>query len=334
MEAKLYQKLENESIKCFLCPHECIIQSGKRGICRVRSNVKGILMAESFQLYSAIHFDPIEKKPLYHFYPGREILSVGSVGCNLRCEWCQNCDISQNGINDGKGLVTISPERLCEMALDYANNIGIAYTYNEPSISYESIILTADLFKEKGLKNIMVTNGYFGIQAREEYIQLMDAFNVDVKAFSDIILKKYTGSTLQPVLDTIKKAKIAGKHVELTYLVIPEINDDEKQFSDFIRWILNETGKETVLHISKYFPRFKMIKPPTQTEKLNLLAQFAGENLDFVYLGNTNSDEYCHTKCPKCNLTLLTRAGYRTEKNRDCKQGVCPNCKTKIFVDD
>ncbi len=334
MEAKYYQSLPDGKVRCTLCPHECIIKPGKSGICRIRHNSNGVLIAESYQLYSALHFDPVEKKPLYHFYPGKEILSLGSVGCNLHCNWCQNYDISQKGVENDDKLTHMLPETLVKMARIQKNSIGIAYTYNEPSISIESVIETARLCKENGLKNVMVTNGYIGEQAMTDYLELIDAFNIDVKAFREDIYQKYTGSKLEHVLKNIILAKKAGKHVELTYLVVTDINDKLEQFIELVNWIANETGKDTVLHISRYFPRYKLDNAPTSAIKLQLLAEKALETLDFVYLGNIYSGEFSNTRCPTCKSTLVTRKGYSVTINDDCKSGICPECKTKIFIDD
>jgi pyruvate formate lyase activating enzyme len=334
MEAMYYQTLPSQTVKCLLCPQECVIQKGRRGLCNIRFNSEGTLIAETHQLYSAIYFDPIEKKPLYHFYPGKEILSLGSVGCNMHCYWCQNCEISQHGVEDSRILTQITPEKIVELALSKKKNIGIAFTYNEPSISIENVVEIAELGKTNNLKNVMVTNGFIGQKAMENYISLMDAFNIDIKAFNDDIYKKYTGAKLIPVLDTIKMAVKANRHVELTYLVVTGINDTKEQFDELIKWIVNETGRDTVLHLSRYFPKYKMNNPSTPSDTLHSLARKAKEMLSFVYLGNIDTEEFSHTFCPKCKIVLISRKGYFVLIHDKLKKGICAKCGTKILVDN
>jgi pyruvate formate lyase activating enzyme len=334
MEAQYYEKMGSQVVRCFLCPHRCVIQPGRRGLCRIRFNSGGTLIAESFGLYSAIHFDPVEKKPLYHFYPGSEILSLGSVGCNMRCYWCQNCEISQSGIGEDVRLNHADPEKIIELAVTHNNNIGIAYTYNEPSISIENILDVAQKVRQKGMKNVMVTNGFIGEKPLEALIELIDSMNIDLKAFDNSTYRKYTGSGLEPVLTTIKKVVMAGLHVELTHLVVTGINDDTDQFRAMTDWIANECGKNTVLHISRYFPRYKMDNPPTSAAKLTEFAEIASEKLNYVYLGNLASDRFNNTLCPECHAEIITRNGDTSKITGSISQGKCSNCNTKIFVND
>ncbi len=289
-EASFYTS-ENGLISCNLCPHNCTIHDGKRGICRVRKNENGRLISESYGQICSMNFDPIEKKPLYHFFPGRIIFSAGSLGCNLHCKFCQNWEISQSGIEDFGNLRMASPPELINKALSRNNNIGIAYTYNEPTVWFEFMLETAKLAQKEGLKNVMVTNGFINQEPLEELFPYMDAFSVDLKAFNEEFYKTITASRLEPVLAALKMIRKSGRHLEITNLVITGTNDDEKEFTEMVNWIATELGRETVFHISRYFPMFKMDKETTSHEKLKNLYDIAREKLDYVYLGNLRTNE-------------------------------------------
>lgn len=333
MEAAFYKKLEGDKVQCFLCPHKCIVHSGKRGLCRVRFNNGGILIAETYQNYSAISFDPIEKKPLYHFHPGKEILSLGSVGCNMRCEWCQNCGISQTGIAGNTQLKNLSAEKVVQMAKQNPDSIGIAFTYNEPAISVESVIETAKISHNNGLKNVLVSNGYISESALKEYLSVFDAFNIDVKAFDQLIHKQFTTADLKPVLNSLRSIKDQGKHLEITYLLIPGVNDDFRRFGEFIDWITNNLGAETVLHLSRYFPRHKLMTRATPKYLLEEYAGIATERLSYVFVGNYSLDKYSHTVCPNCSCEVINRIGYTIQLNGESSSnGCCPECGRKIFI--
>lgn len=289
-EASFYTS-ENGLISCNLCPHNCTIHDGKRGICRVRKNENGRLISESYGQICSMNFDPIEKKPLYHFFPGRIIFSAGSLGCNLHCKFCQNWEISQTGIEEFGNLRMASPPELINKALSRNNNIGIAYTYNEPTVWFEFMLETAKLAQKEGLKNVMVTNGFINQEPLEELFPYMDAFSVDLKAFNEEFYKTITASRLEPVLAALKMIRKSGRHLEITNLVITGTNDDEKEFTEMVNWIATELGRETVFHISRYFPMFKMDKETTSHEKLKNLYDIAREKLDYVYLGNLRTNE-------------------------------------------
>lgn len=332
MIASFFKVLNDQNVQCQVCPHECIIQNGKSGICRIRKNVEGELIADTYRKYSAISFDPIEKKPLYHFFPGKDILSVGSIGCNLTCKWCQNCEISQAGTNDPINLTEFSPEDLLRIAKDRPANIGIAFTYNEPLINVETNLETARLFKKSNFQTVLVTNGFFSQNILAEYLKVIDAFNVDIKAFDDNTYRKYTSATLQPVLEGMKEIKLKRKHLELTYLVVPEVNDDLKQFCKLCSWIAQNIGDETVLHISRYYPRFKMNQNPTPEQVIIDFADVAEDYLKYVYVGNIQLKSYNHTKCPDCQIDIVNRYGYMIRVHETAKDGNCPKCKRKIFI--
>lgn len=332
MEAKYYTSLEGKKVKCVLCPHNCLIDSEKSGICKVRRNYDGRLLSENYELVSSLGFDPIEKKPLYHFYPGAEILSVGSLGCNLQCQFCQNWQISQTSVKDfERGAEKITVHEIINIAQSKVGNAGIAYTYNEPIIFYEFMIDIAKKAKVHQLKNVMVTNGFINPEPLKELHQYIDAYSVDLKAFNEDFFVKYTKSKLAPVLDTLISIAEAGKHLEITNLVIPGLNDNSEEFVGMVKWIQENLGKKTVLHISRYYPTFKLNVQQTSVEKMLELNKIAKEYLDFVYLGNVLLEEGNNSFCPNCGELLIKRSGYMTQKRSVNNQGDCLKCGANVF---
>jgi len=332
-EALFYEQ-GPEHIICKLCPHNCRIKEGKSGSCRVRKNVNGTLISENYGQICSLSFDPIEKKPLYHFFPGRSILSVGSVGCNLHCKFCQNWEISQSGVSESIRLQAASPEEIVEIALQKENNIGIAYTYNEPIVWYEYMLDIAKLAQKNNLKNAMVTNGFINPEPLELLIPLMDAFSVDLKAFTENFYSKLTSSSLAPVIETLKTIKKSGKLLEITNLVITENNDNESDFREMIRWIAEELGKDTVLHLSRYFPVYKMNQSATSERTLDTFYSIASSVLDFVYLGNIRTGKGQNTQCPQCHSLLIERMGYSTNITGLDTTGKCNSCGISILDKD
>ena len=330
-KAVFFEQLEQKKVKCNLCPHQCQIDDGKSGICLVRKNVGGNLFSENYEKLSAISFDPIEKKPLYHFYPGHKILSIGSVGCNLKCKFCQNYEISQTAIDGYAFLKSYTSDEVVQMALGNCKNIGLAYTYNEPVIWYEFVIETARQAKQKGLKNVLVSNGYINPEPLKGMLKYIDAFSIDLKGFTEEFYKTLTSSSLAPVLRTIKQIKKAGKHIELTNLVITGLNDDEANFEEMIQWIANECGSDTVLHISRYFPMFKIKNLPTRESKLESLYAIANRKLKYVYLGNIKTEEAQNTFCPDCNELLISRSAYNTKIEQLSESGNCSTCGHQVL---
>lgn len=332
MEARYYSRLQEHKVKCELCPHNCIIDEGKYGICKVRRNDSGTLDARNFEIVSSMGFDPIEKKPLYHYYPGSEILSVGSLGCNLQCEFCQNWQISQTSVSDfERGAEKISVNEIIHVAQSRERNIGIAYTYNEPIIFYEFMLEIAKNAKEQGLKNVMVTNGFINQKPLSELHQYIDAYSVDLKAFNNDFFVKYTKSKLAPVLETLVSIAKADKYLEITTLVIPGLNDNSAEFERMVKWIQENVGKETVLHISRYYPTYKLNVQQTSVDKMLELNSIAKEYLDYVYLGNVLLEDGNNTFCPNCGELLIKRTGYMTQKRSVNNQGDCLKCGTNVF---
>ena len=329
-EALFYEKLTNNKVKCTLCPHNCIIDDGKRGICRVRINKNGILYSEVYDKISSINNDPIEKKPLYHFFPGRDILSVGSVGCNLQCKFCQNWEISQTSVSDYHYIRNFNADEIVQLVLRGKNNIGIAYTYNEPIVWFEFMLEIAKIAKKKNLKNVMVTNAYINREPLEIILPYIDAYSIDLKSFADDFYKKITLSDLQPVKDNIKFLSKNNKHIELTNLVIPTLNDDVEIFEDMVKWIADELGKNTVFHISRYFPTYKLKIEPTPVDKLLELFEIAKKHLNYVYLGNVSISDGENTICDNCGKTVITRQRYFVQTDGIDKDGKCKYCEKKI----
>lgn len=283
IKAQYYVKLEDGTVSCTLCPHNCHIPEGKNGICGVRINKDGNLYAESYGHISSIALDPIEKKPLYHFYPGSRILSVGSYGCNFRCSYCQNYSISM----EKPDTVYVPPESLVYKAYDLksAGNIGLAYTYNEPFISFEYVLDCCKLAREKKLKNVLVTNGYVEEPPLREILPFVDAMNIDLKSFNDGFYRKICGGHAEHVKRTIEISS-GVCHVEVTCLVIPGLNDSEEEI-DALSTFLSGISPEIPLHLTRFFPRYKMTdKEPTPTETLKRLSAIARTKLKHVYLGN------------------------------------------------
>lgn len=325
-EALFYTKLENETIRCDLCPWNCILKSGQTGVCKVRSNENGKLFTHVYNKVAALGIDPIEKKPLYHFHPGKNILSIGEVGCNLHCTFCQNHRISQCFASEFTGFNEISPEEIVNEAIKTYHNIGIAYTYNEPFTFYEFLLDTARLAHKNGLMNVVVSNGYINPEPMQKLLPFIDAFNIDLKAFSEEFYKKQTKGKLEPVLETLKIIAKSKTHLEITNLVIPGLNDDVDEFKMMVRWISTELGREIPLHLSRYFPQYEMKLAPTSVETLEQLYAIAKSHLSHVYTGNVSDGKRSATYCIHCGNVLISRNRYHTTANGIDKRGHCKTC--------
>lgn len=301
-QASYFHSLPGGKVVCTLCPQACLLQEGKTGLCRGRYVKKGKIYSSNYGRVSSLALDPIEKKPLYHFYPGSLILSVGTIGCNLACKFCQNWQIAHEEAETEE----ISPEDLVSLAIRYQpeGNIGIAYTYSEPLVWYDYILDTARLGREKGLKNILVTNGYINPKPLEELIPYIDGVNLDIKG-SDSFYENNCGARLEPVLNTA--SKLVGRvHLEVTNLLIPGENDREEEIVDLIRF-LAELDKKIPLHFSRYFPQYRMTTSSTPMSKLEKAYTLAKEELYYVYLGNISDYRYSRTHCPECGELWVDR---------------------------
>lgn len=288
MECAFYDKEEGGVCRCRLCPRRCRILPSQRGWCRTRWNDHGTLKALTYGLVTSAALDPIEKKPLAYFHPGAVILSLGNWGCNMNCAFCQNFEISQKEPESRK----VSPKDVLRLAraLTTEGNIGVAWTYNEPALSFEFIRDTAPLIKEAGLVNVMVSNGFISKEALEALLPLIDAWNIDLKGWHPDFYKTICGAARNPVLETIQRAHEMS-HVELTNLVIPKENDDPQCFEDMVRWI-GSLSPAIPLHITRFFPRWRMTnRPPTPVSTLVSLGEIARKYLNHVKIGNVSDRE-------------------------------------------
>ncbi len=335
-EALFYKKQKNNSVSCCLCPHNCLIKTGQSGYCGVRENIRGQLYAMTNGLIAAAASDPVEKKPLYHFYPGETAFSLGGYGCNLKCRHCQNHEISQK--RDEKSfshLYQLTPEQIIDRALENKCRI-IAWTYNEPTIWYEYILETSKLAAEKGLKTILITNGVINKTALEKLLPYIDAYRLDIKGFSDDFYKELTGFPyLQTVLTSGKTAFNMGCHVEIVTNIIPGLNNDKNQIKGISNWICEELDKSVPWHITAYFPANKMNLKAASIEILQqaaLIGKSAG--VEHIYLGNVYSAEEGKTVCANCGKTLIIRFGFSL-KNNLTNRGKCPEChyRLKMYTD-
>jgi pyruvate formate lyase activating enzyme len=328
MKTALYwARVDEERIRCELCPHACVLREGQVGRCRVRGAQDGELKSLGYGVLSSAAVDPIEKKPLYHFCPGADIFSIGGWGCNLACTFCQNWTISQRFEGGDRGH---TPEQVVRRAAD-CGSIGIAYTYNEPLVSYEFVLDCARLARDAGLANVLVTNGHLQPRPAAEMLPLIDALNIDVKSMEETFYAEHCGGHLAPVLAFAEQARGAGSHVEITHLVIPGLNDTEDGIERLTEWVAASLGKGTPLHLSAYRPQYKMDLPPTPTGLLERLHALAAPRLPYVYLGNVYTTIGSDTICPGCGTTLIARRGYRTEIP-GIRDGSCSTCSRQVDI--
>lgn len=329
-EAKFWKTLNSKKVQCVLCLHKCKIDEGKTGICEVRKNEGGKLYSLIYGSCSSMAVDPIEKKPFYHFHPGTNAFSVGTVGCNFKCKHCQNYGIS-TAKPDHSHLRDITSESVIEHVKN--NNCqGIAWTYNEPTIWYEFSLDSSKLAKKHGLYTCYVTNGYIGEEPLKEISPYLDAMNVDVKAFTDDFYKNICKASLEPVLNTCELAKELKIHLELTYLVIPGYNDSLDEIKKFCNWVAEKLGNNVPIHFSRFHPDHNMTDvkatPIDTLLKIYDVAKNAG--LLFPYLGNVPHGDYENTICPKCENVCIKRHGFSTDL-KGITNGKCTNCGTKVI---
>jgi pyruvate formate lyase activating enzyme len=329
-QAVLWEKLEEDKVRCALCAHRCLIGEGKRGLCGVRENRGGILYSLVFGRAIATHVDPIEKKPLFHFLPGSRSFSVATVGCNLSCRHCQNADISQMPRESGAIMGTeIAPERLVLEAKKH-DCASIAYTYTEPTVFFEYACETAKLAKEKGIRNVFVTNGYMTAEALNLIQPYLDAANVDLKSFRDDFYRKICGARLQPVLDSIVKLKEMGVWLEVTTLVIPEHNDSGKELQEIAQFLV---GVDPAIpwHVSAFYPTYRLTSvgrtPVPTLRRAREIGLAAG--LRYVYTGNVPGDNGENTYCHHCGRRIIQRLGY-TLGEVNLREGKCAFCGTPV----
>jgi pyruvate formate lyase activating enzyme len=320
-----YWQKEGSQIRCNLCPHHCLLSKGKKGICSVRLNEAGTLKTENFGEITAMHVDPVEKKPLYHFKPGKRILSVGTYGCNLSCDFCQNYSIAHYRSKSE----FLPPDQLAASCTVPDNNIGIAFTYNEPVVWFEYILETAKILKKAypDLSIVLVTNGYIEAAPLEELLPYVDAMNIDLKSMQQRYYHRICGGSLQPVLRTIEMS-YTRCHIEVTTLLVNGLNDTEEEIEEIAAFISN-LDKNIPLHISRYFPAYKMSRPATDIEVIKRAAVIAKKHLHYVYLGNmpgVDNSTYCH----KCGKQLIYRAGYSVRML--IERAECPACNISLPI--
>lgn len=329
-EALLYEKVLPDKVSCYLCAHRCLIKEGNRGICGARENQGGSLYSLIYGKAIACHIDPIEKKPLFHFLPGSTSLSVATAGCNFRCSFCQNWQISQAS----KGSLKIPGEEISPQELVKAAKRNgcqsISYTYTEPTIFFEYAYDTAKLARAEGLFNNFVTNGFMTKEALKTISPYLDAANVDLKSFREDFYKKLCGASLEPVLDSIRLMKGLNIWIEVTTLLVPGQNDSEEELREIAKFIAS-CGKEIPWHISRFHPDYKMTDgystPIGTIKKAREIGLDAG--LRYVYPGNIPGEEGESTFCYQCGQRLIARYGFSILENR-VKEGRCPECAVKI----
>lgn len=327
--ARFWETREDNSVECGLCRHFCLISEGDTGLCGVRENQHDELYSLNYGKLISANPDPIEKKPLFHFLPGSSSYSIAATGCNLRCQWCQNWSISQTSARNHPNRFEFVPAQAVISAAMRLGCKSIAYTYTEPTVFYEYAKDVSLLARQNNLKNIWVSNGYMSAEMLAEYLPLLDAANIDLKAFDDQVYRKYTGARLQPVLDNCVALKKAGVWLEVTTLLVPGINDDAEQILGLAEFIHNHLGSETPWHVSRYFPQEQFSKiAPTDPKTIQRALEVGSRvGLRYVYAGNLRMGE--DTRCPDCGALLLARNSVWLMSNQ-LQNGHCPKCGKAI----
>lgn len=331
MESRFF-KVEENGVRCTICPHLCVIGEGKRGLCRTKENQGGKIISLTYGEISALAVDPIEKKPLAHFLPGSTSLSISSIGCNFACPWCQNSGLSM-GVIDDVQTKFMHPEEVVQVAITQECE-SIAYTYNEPLINLNYVEDTARFAHDSDIKNVLVTNGFVHIPSLLEMVDVIDAANVDWKGWNKEFYKKHCNGDLDQVVDATKTMHRNGVHIEVTFLIIPDTNDDEDEIRDMTQYIHDNLGPDTPLHLSRFFPHYKFKHlPPTPIETLIKAREIAiEEGLHYVYVGNVRNTGYEDTICPNCGEHVVKRRGYTITKWGLNKQNQCSKCGEPIPI--
>jgi pyruvate formate lyase activating enzyme len=319
------------AVTCEICPHGCVIPEGAAGDCRIRVNLGGRLRATTYGRPSAIHIDPMEKKPLYHFHPGSPVFSIATAGCNLHCLNCQNWQLSQRGGEEMEEVYHATPAELVATAKAEGCR-SLAYTYSEPIVWYEYVEDTATLARTRGLTNVFVTAAYIRTEPLRRLCRVLDATNADLKAFDDGFYRRVNGASLRPVLEALVTFREEGVWTEVTNLVIPTLNDDLAMIRRMVRWIVTELGADTPLHFSRFHPQYRMRNlPPTPAETLRLArAEALDAGLNYVYIGNVMGDQGSSTYCPRDGTLLIGRSGLVVTHDVLTPQGRCPTCGERI----
>ncbi len=324
--AGIHYTNEDDAVKCALCPHECLLKNGKVGLCGVRKNDNGVLYSLNYSAVTSAAVDPVEKKPLYHFYPGGKIFSIGTFGCNLSCPFCQNWGISQN---IPANLKNMSPVEVITMA-EMSGCEMIAYTYSEPVVWYEFVLECCRLAAAKRIKNVLVTNGYINENPLLELLQYIDAVNIDLKCFNDDSYKKILKGSLDDVKRSI--ALCTGKtHVEVTTLVVTNFNDNHDELKAAVDWLAS-VGTDIPYHLSMYYPSYKYNEPSTNIDFIMSIYNYAKTKLKYVYTGNIPGESMTgNTNCPECGNLLIEREGYHT-RIIGLNLNICKKCNAEINI--
>lgn len=328
-EAMFYSKKEDGIVQCELCPHNCLIKEGRYGNCGVRKNVNGKLVSEVYGKPVSVAIDPIEKKPLFHFYPGTKILSFGTVGCNLHCKHCQNASTSQAKPDEFE-IDFVSPKKLVELSVNNDCK-SIAATYNEPTVFFEYMFETFKIANKKGIKTVAVSNGYINPEPLKKLLPLLDGVNIDLKAFTNDFYKEITSAKLKPVLESLKMINKSSTWLEITNLIIPTLNDALPSIKKMCKWIYEELGDSVPLHFSAFHPCYQLLDVPSTTVKMLEDAKKVALDvgIKYVYLGNVRVQEGETTFCSKCKEKLIVRDGFFVESDK-VKGGKCRNCGEEI----
>ena len=328
-EAMFYNKLEGKKVACQLCPRYCIIAKGKRGFCRNRENRDGKLYSIVYGKPCSIGKEPIEKAPFYHLLPGSERITLATVGCNQRCKYCQNWEISQSALEDQRYYDAL-PEDIVAIAKKNKVKI-ICFTYTEPTVFYEYMYDIAKLARPEGIKTCVVSGGFINPQPLKELCKVVDAIKIDLKGFDEKFYEDICGSELQPVLEACKTVKETGTHLEIVNLVVPTLNDDTSKIRQMCVWIKENLGDDVPLHFTRFGPAYKLTNlPPTPISSLENAIKVAHEvGLKYVYIGNVPGHDANNTYCPKCKKLLIKRIGYSVTEN-NIKNGKCRFCGEKI----
>lgn len=326
--AKYWEKIRDNVVRCNLCPHQCVLQDEQIGLCKSRKNIKGTLYTLNYNKPVAVHIDPIEKKPLYHFLPSSQIFSLGTAGCNFSCLNCQNWEISQICPLNIRSYY-FTPEEIIRMVKESGCK-SIAFTYTEPTVFYEYMYDICVLAKKENIRTVIVSNGYINEKPLLDLIPYLDAANIDLKSFSDEIYRNLNGGTLHPVLRTLKILKEHKIWVEITNLIVPQYTDNLNMIEEMVKWLVDNGFSETPLHFSRFFPAYKLSHlPPTPVEKIYKAIEIAKKaGIKYVYGGNLR--EEVNTYCPNCKSLLIKRIGYGVKIENLTKEGSCKNCNYKI----
>jgi len=329
-EALFYKKLKNGIVQCQLCPHFCTLKDSERGKCGVRENQNGKLISLVYGKLCSLAIDPIEKKPFYHFLPGEAALSIATAGCNLKCKFCQNSEISQASVEEIP-FKEIKPEEVVQEAKKQNAKI-IAYTYTEPTIFYEYMLDICKLAKKQGIKNVVVSNGFINPAPLKKLCKYIDAANIDLKSIQDHFYKEICSARVEPVLETLKILKQERVWTEITNLIILNLNDSEEDIQKLVEWVKENLGKEAVLHFTAFYPCYKLLDlPPTSPLTLKKARKIALEaGIKHVYVGNIADNEGDNTYCPKCGKMLIKRRLFSITEN-NLNKGKCPKCHEELY---